>query len=55
MDILYYIGDGSHHNNEELRYSLRALEKHCKDIDEVWIVGNKPHFLNDKVKYLKSG
>lgn len=52
MDILYYIGDGSHHNNEELRYSLRALEKHCKDIDEVWIVGNKPHFLNDKVKYL---
>ena len=52
MDILYYIGSGSHHNNQELRYSLRSLEKHCQDIDDVWIVGNKPHFLNDKVKYL---
>jgi hypothetical protein len=52
MDILYYIGRGSHHQNRELRYSLRALEKHCKDIDNVWIVGNKPPFLNDKVKYL---
>lgn len=52
MDILYYIGHGSHHQNRELRYSLRALEKHCKDIDNVWVVGNKPPFLNDQVKYL---
>lgn len=52
MDILYYIGKGSHHQNLELRYSLRSLEAHCKDIDNVWIVGNKPHFLNDNVKYL---
>ncbi len=52
MDILYYIGSGSHHNNQELRYSLRALEKHCKDIGNVWIVGNRPHFLNNNVKYL---
>lgn len=52
MDILYYIGSGSHHNNRELMYSLRSLEKHCKDIDNVWIVGNKPHFLSNSVKYL---
>ena len=52
MDILYYIGSGSHHGNRELLYSLRALEKHCKDVEDVWIVGNKPFFLNDKVKYL---
>ena len=52
MDILYYIGSGSHYNNQELRYSLRSLEKHCQDIGNVWIVGNRPHFLNDKVKYL---
>lgn len=52
MDILYYIGDGSHHNNRELMYSLRALEKHCKDVGNVWIVGNKPHFLNNNIKYL---
>ena len=52
MDILYYIGSGSHHNNQELRYSLRALEAHCRDIHNVWVVGNKPHFLNNNVKYL---
>lgn len=53
MDILYYIGSGSHHGNRELMYSLRALEAHCKDVDNVWIVGNKPHFLNNNsVKYL---
>jgi len=52
MDILYYIGSGSHHGNRELMYSLRALEKHCQDIDDVWIVGNKPHFLNNRIKYL---
>ena len=52
MDVLYYIGSKSHHNNQELRYSLRALEIHCKDIGDVWIVGNKPHFLNNNVKYM---
>lgn len=52
MDILYYLGNGSRHQNRELRYSLRALEKHCKDIDNVWVVGNKPPFLADGVKYL---
>lgn len=52
MDVLYYIGNGSRHQNRELRYSLRALEAHCKDIDNVWVVGNKPPFLADNVKYL---
>ena len=52
MDVLYYIGSGSHHQNRELLYSLRALEMHCRDLDRVWIVGNRPHFLNDKVQYL---
>lgn len=51
MDILYYIGSGSSHNNRELLYSLRSLEAHCKDIDEVWVVGNKPSFLGG-VNYL---
>lgn len=52
MDVLYYIGRGSHYQNRELRYSLRALQEHCKDTDNVWVVGNKPPFLADNVKYL---
>ena len=45
MDILYYIGSGSRHNNDELRYSLRSIEKYCKDVGRVFIVGNKPNFI----------
>jgi len=52
MDILYYVGSGSHHQNRELQYSLRSLQKHCKDMGDVWIVGNKPAFLNENAKYL---
>ena len=52
MDILYYIGSGSHYQNNELRYSLRSMQQHCRDIGDVWVVGNRPHFLADNVKYL---
>lgn len=47
MDVLYYIGDGSSHHNLELRLSLRTLEKHCKDVERVFIVGNRPEFLQN--------
>lgn len=51
MDVLYYIGSGSSHNNDELRLSLRSLDKYCVDVDRVWVVGNKPAFLRN-VEYL---
>lgn len=51
MDVLYYIGGGSMRHNIELRFSLRALEKHGKNIDRVFIVGNKPEFIKN-VEYI---
>ena len=51
MDALYYIGGGSMRHNIELRLSLRSLEKYVKNIDRVFIVGNKPEFLTN-VEYL---
>lgn len=51
MDVLYYIGGGSMRHNIELRFSLRSIEKYGKNIDRVWIVGNKPDFLQN-VEYL---
>jgi len=51
MDVLYYIGSGSHHNNDELRYSLRSLEKYCQDVGRVFVVGNKPAFLKNVVYF----
>lgn len=51
MDVLYYIGGGSMRHNIELRLSLRSLEKYGKNIDRVFIVGNKPEFIKN-VEYI---
>ncbi len=49
IDILYPIGKGSVMNNDELRYSLRSVEKHLKNFRNVYIIGQKPDFLKDVV------
>lgn len=46
MDVLYVLGQGSPFHNEELRYSLRSLEKFGRNIDRLIIVGEKPKFLD---------
>lgn len=51
MTLLYIIGSGSLHYNEELRFSLRSVEKHCKDVDRIIVVGEKVEFLSDKLEY----
>lgn len=51
MDVLYYIGSGSMRHNIELRLSLRSIEKFGKNIDRVFIVGNKPEFIKN-VEYI---
>ena len=52
MDIFYVVGTGSKWNNNELKYSLRSLEQFGKNIDNVYIVGHKPSFVNDNVKWI---
>lgn len=47
MDILYVVGTGSKWDNNELRYSLRSIEKNCSGIDRVFLVGYKPDFVNE--------
>lgn len=47
MDLLYVVGGGSRHNNAELRYSLRSIEKNCTGYDRVFIVGQKPDFVTN--------
>lgn len=34
-------------NDFELRYSLRSIEKYCKGMDKVIIIGNKPSFVTN--------
>lgn len=50
MDILYIIGENcSKCNYNELRYSLRSIEKYGKNIGRVFVAGYCPDFLSDEV------
>lgn len=52
MDILYlYKDDGL--NGESLRYSLRSIAKFGKNIDQVFICGDCPDWLSDKIIKIK--
>lgn len=41
--LVYPVRNGD--RNEELRYSLRSVEAHWPEVDEVWIVGYLPSWL----------
>lgn len=51
MDVLYILGAGSKFKNRELKFSLRTLQKHLKDVDRVVIVGENPGFLSPEVTF----
>lgn len=54
MDLLYIVGGASKENNEELKYSLRTVEKFCKGVDRVFITGICPSFINrEKIVFTK--
>ena len=52
MDILYIVGTGSNWDNNELRYSLRSIEKFGRNVGRVYIAGNKPDFVSDLVTHI---
>jgi len=45
IDVVYPLGTGSKWGDNELRYSLRSLEKNFPDLGRVFIVGHKPPWL----------
>lgn len=45
IDLVYVIGKGSRWHNNELRYSLRSIEKHLTNYRDIWIVGDLPDFI----------
>ena len=46
MDILYVVGTGSTWNDNELKYSLRSIEKNGINVERVFIGGYIPEFVN---------
>jgi hypothetical protein len=49
MDIVYTLGTGSQWSNNEIRYSLRSIQKHLHGYHDIFIIGEDPGFLNEKV------
>ena len=43
---------GSKWDNNELRYSLRSLEKFGTNVGNIYVVGYNPGFLSDKVTFI---
>lgn len=47
IDIVYPLGAGSKWNNNELRYSLRSVEKYLTAVRNVYIVGDLPEWIQN--------
>lgn len=47
MDAVYPMSNGSNWNDNELRYSLRALERNFPELDQVWMLGYCPNWLTN--------
>lgn len=47
IDLLIPLGTGSLYDNYELRYSLRSVEAHLKNIGNIYIVGECPAWLDN--------
>lgn len=52
MDILYIVGEGSKHDNAELRWSLRSLAKHGRNVARIHVAGCPPSWLSGDVEKL---
>jgi|JI9StandDraft_1071089.scaffolds.fasta_scaffold00044_29 hypothetical protein len=52
IDVMYPLGKGTVWEDNELKYSLRSIEKHLSNFRDIYIVGEKPNFLNDKVIHI---
>lgn len=52
IDLVYILGTGSNWNNNEIRFSLRSVEKNLIDVRNVYVIGENPGFLTDKVIHI---
>ena len=53
VDLVYPLNKlCSHWRNQELRYSLRSVEKFVKNYRNIYIIGDKPKYLNGEVAHI---
>ena len=49
IDVVYFLGPGSQHDDWELRYSLRSIAKNFLDLGMVFVIGHRPTWLTGVV------
>jgi hypothetical protein len=49
IDVVYVLGTGSKWDDNEIRFSLRSLQKNLKEFRNVYIVGECPKFLQNVI------
>lgn len=49
IDLLYPLNKSSRWQDNELRFSLRSVEKHLTNVRNVYVVGECPNFLRDVI------
>ena len=47
MDIIFPLGLGSLHNDIELRFSLRSIQKHLTGYSKIYIIGHCPSWIQN--------
>lgn len=51
IDVVYPLGNGSPNSDNELRYSIRSLEKYGRNYKDIYIIGKFPHWGNQRIKH----
>lgn len=54
VDAVFLLGTGSKHDNLELQFALRSLERNAPWIRNVYVVGEDPGFLSSEVRYIRA-
>lgn len=49
LDVVYVLGTGSRWSDNELRFSLRSIERYLSGLRNVYVVGHKPDWLRNVV------
>lgn len=52
MDLVYVLGSGSRWNDNEIRFSLRSVEKNLLGIGNVYVIGENPGFFSQNVIHI---
>lgn len=47
IDVVYALGTGSFKHDFEIRMSLRSIEKYLSGVRHVWIIGERPEWLQN--------